>query len=53
MSITPTNQTIILIHNFNFDEKSDSRNLTRMINLIIFFKNRNQIETRKKLENQL
>jgi len=25
MSITPTNHTIILIHNFNFVEKFDSR----------------------------
>jgi len=41
MSITPTNQIIILIHNFNFDEKSYSRNLTKMTKLHHFFKNWN------------
>ena len=49
----PTNQTIILIHNFNFDEKSDSRNLAKMKKLHHFFKNQNPIETKKTLEDQL
>jgi len=53
MSIMPTNQTIILIHNFNFDEKSDSRNLAKMKKLHHFFKNQNPIETKKTLEDQL
>jgi len=46
MSITPIDQTI-LIHNFNFDEKFNSKNLTKMTKLYNFFKNRNQIETNK------
>jgi len=37
MSITPTNQTIILIHNFNFDEKSNSKNLTKNDKIASFF----------------
>jgi len=41
MSITPTNQIIILIFNFNFNEKSDSRNLKKMKKLRHVFKNRN------------
>jgi len=41
MSIIPTNQIIILIYNFNFEEKSDSRNLTKMTKLHHVFKNRN------------
>jgi len=47
MSITPTNQIIILIQNFNFNEKSNSRNLIKMTKLHHFFKNRNKIETKK------
>jgi len=41
MSIKPTNQTIILIHNSNFDKKSNSKNLTKMTKLHHFCKNRN------------
>ena len=41
MSIIPTNQIIILNYNFNFEEKSDSRNLTKMTKLHHVFKNRN------------
>jgi len=46
MSITLTNQ-IILIHNFNFDEKFDSRNLTKMTNLHHVLIYRDQIEIKK------
>jgi len=38
MSITPTNQIIILIYNFNFDEKFDSRNLTKNDKIACFQK---------------
>ena len=44
MSIITTNQ-IIFKHNFNFDEKSDLKNLTKIKNCI-FFKNWDQIETK-------
>jgi len=47
MLVTPRNETIILIHNFNFDEKSNSRNLVRMTKFNHFLKNWNQIETKK------
>ena len=40
-------QIIILVYNFNFDEKSDSRNLTIITKLHHFLKNQNQIETKK------
>jgi len=44
MSITPTNQIIMLFHNFNFNfdkKKSTSRNLTKIIKLYNIFKNQN------------
>jgi len=49
MSITPLKQTI-LIHNFNFDEKTLVRFkkfIEKITKLHHFFQNQNQIETKK------
>jgi len=49
MSITPSKQ-IILIHNFNFDEKilvRFKKFIERMTKLHYFFQNQNQFETKK------
>jgi len=45
MLITPTNQTIIFIHNFNFDKKSNSRNLTKMTKLLWNNKTKKNLKT--------
>jgi len=47
ISITSSNETIILINNFNLDKRFDSINLTKMTKLHYFLKNQNQIETKK------